>query len=158
MKISVSNYSEAHDQPRISKKLFHYSLPVQLRDETLKKKRKTKVFYFLILFIYPFEARQSSWPARALQLQGGSQHRQVTCAFKSFLKLPTPGESFLLCLRHKEERNRKHSNVEPCSHLFQTSRSSLSTNPLWLGQDKESFLERAQRFVAHWPDHKHRGS
>lgn len=59
------------------------------------------------------------------------------------MKLPTPGESFLLRLRHKEERNRKHSKVEPCSQLFQTSRSSLSTNPLWLGQDKEGSLERA---------------
>lgn len=49
MKISVSNYSEAHDQPRISKKLFHYSLPVQLRDETLKKKKENKGF----LFSYP---------------------------------------------------------------------------------------------------------
>lgn len=63
MKISVSNYSEAHDQPRISKKLFHYSLPVQLRDETLKKKGKPRVFIFLsYLFTHLKPGRAADQP------------------------------------------------------------------------------------------------
>lgn len=52
MKISVSNYSEAHDQPRISKKLFHYSLPVQLRDETLKKKKGKRRFFIFLSYLF----------------------------------------------------------------------------------------------------------
>lgn len=34
------------------------------------------------------------------------------------------------------------SNIIPCSQLFQVSKNLLSTNPLWLEQDKEGFLEQ----------------